>query len=156
MSKIELLFDLIPDYPGLYLCVIEDENYNCVQSLADFSKRVEAHLHVKNLSDKTYEKSLHVEDFSYGQKSYNSHAVQYDFVFLCSDISQREDIQEITKKIYRILKNAAHVFILSPKETTATISPILEESNFVALNVIELTDDIDVISAKKMHGWMRV
>lgn len=155
MKELELLYELIPDYPGIFIALIEDENYDCAKNLHEFSKKREFTLHVKNLSDKAYEKSLHVESFKFEQKLYNSNATQYDFVFLCADI-EKYNPKEISKKIYRILKNAAHLFLISPKDNTDELSAVLEDSNFVALNIIELTPNIDVISAKKMHGWMRV
>jgi Icc-related predicted phosphoesterase len=136
------LFTLIPNHPGIFISILEDENFDCVDKLKEYTDSIKA--------------TLHVNEFEFEQKNYTKHAVQYDFVFICADINKQNDILEIANKIYRVLKNAGHTFVLSKKETTYTLSEIFEESNFVAVNTISLDDEYDVISAKKMHGWKRV
>ncbi len=150
------LFALIPNHPGIFISIIEDENYESLKELEEYANSIKATLHVKSLSDKKYPDSLHVDEFRFEQKRYNNHAIQYDFVFLCADIDRRSDIKEIANKIYRVLKNAGHVFVLTKKESTCRLSQIFEESNFVAINTISLDSEHDIISAKKMHGWMKI
>ncbi|WP_458700036.1 hypothetical protein ACKGJI_09440 [Sulfurospirillum sp. 1307] len=142
MKNFEKIFELIPGYPGSYISLICPKDFDGIQDLQKFCNSIKATLHVNIIN----------EDFSYEDKKFNKHAVQYDFVFLIDDI---EDIM-ITKKIYRILKNAGHTFILCKKDSTCKTFDLLENSNFVALNQIDLDDKHDIISAKKMHGWMRV
>ena len=153
---IEPLFALIPNHPGIYIFIIEDENFECVDELLEYSNSIKATLHVKSLSDKNYSRSLHVDGFMFEQKRYNNHAVQYDFIFLCAHIDKRTDMLEVANKLYRVLKNAGHVFVLSKKESTYRLIELFEESNFVAINTISLNSEHDIISAKKMHGWMKV
>ena len=136
------LFALIPNHPGIYISIIEDENFDCITKLEDYANSIKA--------------TLHVNEFNFEKKNYNKHATQYDFLFICADISKRNDILGIANKSYRVLKNAGHTFVLSKKESTCRLSEIFEESNFVAINTISLDDEYDVISAKKMHGWKRV
>jgi len=150
------LFALIPNNPGIFISIIEDENYESLKELEEYANSIKATLHVKSLSDKNYPDSLHVDEFRFEQKRYNNHTVQYDFLFLCADIEKRGDIIEIANKIYRVLKNAGHVFVLTKKESTCRLSQVFEESNFVAINTISLDSEHDIISAKKMHGWMKV
>jgi len=149
------LFALIPNHPGIYISIIEDENFNCVDELKEYTDSIEATLHVKSLSFKEYPEALHVDEFRFEQKRYNNHAVQYDFIFVCADIGTH-NIASVANKLYRVVKNAGHAFILIPKESSAKITQIFEESNFVALNTISLNDEYDIVSAKKMHGWMKV
>lgn len=153
---IEPLFALIPNHPGIYISIIEDEYFESVEELSQYANSINATLHVKSLSEKDYAKYLHVDEFRFEQKRYNNHAVQYDFVFVCADIEQRNDMIEVANKLYRVLKNAGHVFVLCKKESTAKLSDIFENSNFVAINTIPLNSEYDIISAKKMHGWMKV
>lgn len=150
------LFALIPNHPGIFISLIEDENFECVDELYEYTNSIKATLHVKSLSDKNYNKSLHVDEFRLEQQRYNNHAVLYDFVFLCADIEKRGDMLEISNKLYRVLKNAGHVFILTPINSTSKLTETVEESNFVAVNTISLDSQYDIISAKKMHGWMKV
>lgn len=136
------LFALIPNHPGIYISIIEDENFDCVTQLKEYAQSIKA--------------TLHVNEFHLEENKYTKHAVQYDFLFICADIDKRNDILEIAKKTYRVLKNAGHAFVLSKKESTCRLSEIFEESNFVAINTISLDNEYDVISTKKMHGWMKV
>ena len=151
---IEQLFEVIPHYPGMYIAIIEDENYDEAQSLYEYCTSINATLHVKSLHNKQYSSSLHVDQFEFEQNRYNNHAVQYDFVFICA--KRVDDLPKVANKTYRILKNAGHLFFLCKKETTADLSEIFENSNYVAINTINLNSEYDIISAKKMHGWMKV
>jgi len=151
---IEPIFELIPNYPGIYIALIEDQNHDEADSLNKFCQNINASLHVKNLSNKKYDKSLHVDEFDLVQARYNNNAVQYDFVFVC--VEEIENLPDTANKIYRILKNAGHLFFLCKNELTHKQSKIFENSNFVAINTISLNDEYDIISAKKMHGWMKV
>ena len=150
------LFALIPNHPGIFIAIMEDESFDCVDELLQYTDSIEATLHVKSLSDKIYPKTLHVEEFRFEQKSYNNHAVQYDFIFICANTDNISDTLSTANKLYRVLKNTGHVFVLSKKESPCRLTQILQESNFVALNTIDLNSQFDVVSAKKMHGWMRV
>ncbi len=108
---IEPLFALIPNYPGIYISVKEDENFDCIDKLEKYAKSIKG--------------TLHVNEFSFEDKKYTKHAVQYDFLFICAEIDKRNDILEIANKTYRVLKNAGHVFILSKKEPAYRLSQIL-------------------------------
>lgn len=158
MKNFELLFDLIPTHPALNIALIEDSTYPCAHKLIEFSKKIDASLYIKNPNPNSYEKSdtLHVEDFDFKQDKYNKHSLQYDFLFLCAKIDDIEDIPSTCKKIYRAIKNAAQIYIAVEKDKIKDLSSTLENVNFVALNTIELNENIDIISAKKMHGWTKV
>jgi len=158
LKNFELLFDLIPHHPGLHLAIIDDSSYDCVDRLASFCKDINAHLHVKSIMSSNYKENniLHVEKFEFSQEKYNKQAIQYDFLFLCAKIEDIDDIDSIVQKIYRSVKNSAHVYIVVTKGETDTLPEVLEAQNFVAVNTIELNEDENIISAKKMHGWTRV
>lgn len=142
MENFEKIFELIPKYPGSYISIIAYKNSKEVEILKEFCSLIKATLHVNTIG----------ENFSYETKRFNKHAIQYDFVFLCDEI---RDI-EVAKKVYRILKNAGHLFLVCKKDSTYDANELLEKSNFVALNSIDLNQTHDIISAKKMHGWMKV
>jgi len=158
LKNFELLFDLIPHHPGLHLAIIDDGTYECVDSLANFCKDINARLHVKTLTPANYKENdtLHVEKFEFTQEKYNKQAIVYDFLFLCAKIENIDDISSIVQKIYRAVKNAAQVYIVVTKGETDILPEILEAQNFVAINTIELNENENIISAKKMHGWTRV
>jgi len=158
MKNFELLFDVIPNYPGLNISIISEKQDSCVKKLIEFCLEKEANLYIKTTSELNIEKNenTNVEKFSFKQSRYNKKSLQYDFMFLCIDISDRDDIDEIFKKIYRVMKNAANLFVLCKKEKSQEMMELLEETNYVAINTIELNSDYEIVCAKKMHGWRKV
>jgi len=151
---IEPIFEVIPHYPGVYIAILEDKNFCEAPILYEFSQEINACLHVKSLTPEKYDASLEAELFEFTQKRYNNHATQYDFVFVCAN--DVNNILEVANKIYRIVKNAGHLFFLCKKELSVEYSEVFENSNFVALNTIPLDDTYDIVAAKKMHGWRKV
>ncbi len=158
MSSFEFLLDVIPSYPGQNIAIIEDSSDDFVEILADYSKKIEATLHIKTLGTREIQNSdkLRVKPFSFEQSKYNIFSINYDFLFLCVDISGREDIETIFKKIYRVMKNAGNIFVFVEKKDVSKYFKILENTNYVALNNIDFNETTDVIIAKKMHGWRKV
>ena len=155
MKNFEMLFDVIPPHPGLNIALIEDSKDMVIDSLLKYCEQIRATLHVKALENRESLNSdnLKVKNFSFDEKKYNNFSMLYDFLFLCVDISGRDDIEMIFKKIYRVLKNAGNLFICIKKDEVNRYLQILESINYVALNSIELNMHTEVIVAKKMHGW---
>ena len=54
------------------------------------------------------------------------------------------------------MKNAGELYILVDKKDDRDYAIVLEDSNYVALNSIDLNKETRVITAKKMHGWRKV
>jgi len=97
-----------------------------------------------------------VEPLDLNRKAYNKHARLYEYVFVTvKDSILQEDIVQILKKIFRLMKNSGVLVILPEKGGTlqVEIDRILEEGYFVAINHIDIFDRLDVVNARKMHGW---
>ncbi len=158
MKNFGLLFDIIPPYPGLNIAIIEDSQDKLVEQLGAFCKKAEASLHVKVLRDSQSQSDKHIKikKFSFEQSKYNNFSILYDFLFLCVDISEREDIEVVFKKIYRVMKNAGNILVFVKKEQIQRYFEILEKTNYVAINSIDLNENTEVVTAKKMHGWRKV
>lgn len=149
MQNFELLFDLIPPHPGLSIALIEDSHYRCADSFGTFCQSIDASLHVKKIAAQN-------SDFDFDQKQYNTQGLQYDFLFVCADLEDIADISHILRRIYRAIKNGAQIYLVTPKISEHDFYTLLEESNYVAINTIDLNENIDIITAKKMHGWRKV
>ncbi len=158
MKNFELMFEIIPPYPGLNIAIIENNQNTVVKKLEKFCQKIEASLHVKALRDRKEEKrgDLRIKNFSFEQSKYNNFSIIYDFLFLCADISERDDIDVVFKKIYRVMKNAGNLFVFAKKEDKQRYIELLEKTNYVAINSIDLNEKAEVIVAKKMHGWRKV
>ena len=98
---------------------------------------------------------IKIEKFDFSDKRYNLHSVLYDFVFVCYDVKELP-LKEVVKKFYRVIKNAGYLYLFFYFKNVDEVINLLEETNFVSVNVIDSFNDTKVISAQKMHGWMKV
>ncbi len=158
MINFKLLFDIIPLHPGQNIAIIEDSQDNFLELLKEFSQKIDATLHVKALGERedASNNNLRIKSFSFEQPKYNIFSINYDFLFLCVSISEREDIEDVFKKIYRVMKNAGYLFAFVKKDEVSRYFELLEDTNYVALNNIDFDETIDVVIAKKMHGCRKV
>ena len=158
MKNFKLLFDIVPPHPGQNIAIIEDSQDNFLLSLKEFCQKIDATLHIKSLGKREAINTdiLKIKTFSFEQSRYNTFSVNYDFLFLCVDISEREDMESIFKKIYRVMKNAGNIFLFVKKDEVRRYFELLEDTNYVALNNIEFNEKLDIVIAKKMHGWRKV
>ena len=106
--------------------------------------------------DPTTHGTCTVETMDLGRRQYNKHAKKYDNVFttLRSE-TLGHDLQNTLRKFYRILKNAGVLVMLIEKDSPLleTIDEELEKSYYTAVGHIDIFDDYEVVTAKKLHGW---
>ena len=157
IKDIKELFSVIPNYPGLNIALVD--GFDLKDEFVSFCKSQEATLYLKDF-DKSLDKGLEdefvkVEKFDFSDKRYNLHSVLYDFAFVCCDVNELP-LGEIAKKFYRVIKNAGYLYLFVKDDDVQNVIKLLEETNFVSVNVIDSFKDINVISAQKMHGWMKV
>ncbi|RUM44485.1 MAG: hypothetical protein DSY80_04340 [Desulfocapsa sp.] len=162
-AQFEQLLGLIPEYPGTNLYMVDGEGFEGIEHIVLKTKQIDARLDLLSLpavmaKNTKYDDhtSVFVKEFTFEQERYNVHQRQYDFIFVAVDAGSLEDIEQSSKKFYRITKNAGYVFFFSKPEKTPYIKQVLEDNNFVAINTIDISQDYDIISAKKMHGWEQV
>ncbi len=90
------------------------------------------------------------------RRQYNRHGRKYDNLFVTLDEELLyADLSTMLKKIYRIMKNAGIVTFLIDRDAPlrSEMDRYLEEGYFVAISHIDIFDDYDIVTAKKMHGW---
>ncbi len=100
--------------------------------------------------------AFRVEPLDLRRRAYNKHARLYEYVFVTLDEeSLAESLEEMLKKIFRLMKNSGVlVFLLKKRgQLECKIDKLLEDGYFVAVNHIDIFDDFDVVNARKMHGW---
>ena len=158
MNSIKELFNIIPNYPGLNICLVDDGKFDVIDDFISLCKDKEATLYLKDIKERYCEFKnkdyLKVEKFSFDDRRYNNHSVLYDFIFLCCDI-QKDKREEVLKKFYRTLKNAGDIYLFFKDEPSGA-KELLESVNYVAVNEIDTFKKHHLICAKKMHGWMKV
>ena len=82
-------------------------------------------------------------------------AREYEYIVLSDVIFYCLNKDKILKSLYKALENSANIIILEKKENKNLdeIKRLLDESSFVAINNIELFDEYNLITAKKLHMW---
>ena len=97
-----------------------------------------------------------LEPLDLQKRQYNKHARKYDNIFVTLDPSLLEgQLQPVLKKFYRIMKNGAILALVVPRGTALlqNIDEEIEACYFTATNHIDIFDDYDVVTTKKLHGW---
>ena len=164
VENFKKLFSIIKNYPMSHIIHIDEGNRELVEALFDFVKDNELVYHL-NIIDNSLLKELEdefkknqyckIRPFSFEQGRYTKHSVLYDTAFVTVDISKVKNLEDVLKKIYRVMKNSGDV-ILFAGENVEEISALLENLNYVAINSIDGFEPFIVITAKKMHGWKKV
>ncbi len=162
-NALDSLIQIIPDHPALRLMHFVDTSTPLIDKLAALAVSRDYEYQLLCLDDAlaaslsrqyTTTKEIKIRPITLERSRYNLQAKLYDFVFVEDAV---EDKKHFVKTVYSAMKNAANIFILLPvkadKEEIESWRRVLEENFFVAFSTFELDDTLQVVSAKKMHGW---
>ncbi|WOE68789.1 hypothetical protein RZR97_06615 [Hydrogenimonas thermophila] len=162
-EQCDLLMQIISThYPNQQILHLTDGCNNLHQALFEFTKTKghEYDLRMVNteINDLPIQEhnDIFIKPLDINAKVYNQHSKKYENIFVTLNPEYIEaDSVGMFKKFFRIMKNAGVVVILIPKGEPLldTIDKELEDSYFVAINHIDIFDDYDVVTAKKLHGW---
>jgi len=162
-EECDLLMQIISThYPNQQILHLTDGSNNLHQTLFEFTK-IKGHEYdlrmvnteINDLPTQEHN-DIFIKPLDINAKAYNQHSKKYENIFVTLSPKYIEaDAVRMFKKFFRIMKNAGVVVILIPKGEPLidTIDKKLEESYFVAINHIDIFDDLDVVTAKKLHGW---
>lgn len=165
IEKLPLIFEIFPDFPSIRVMQVTDQHVDVVQKFAEFFKENEYEFDVmasslafqNSLEDSLTNPSqyLVIKPLEYSNTHYNYKGRHYDTVVVDVDFSKIHDERYFFERIYAVMKNAAGMIVLIPKQSTILEGMIerLEDYNFVAVNPIDIFDEYQIIYAKKMHGW---
>ena len=162
-QKSVLLTQMIsPHYPNQMILHLTDGINDFHRTLYDFtkSKAFEYDLRTVGCEIDDLDTDVHpgcrVETLDLNERKFNKHARLYENVYVTISADTLEkDIQTLLKKFFRVMKNAAILTLVVERGAPLLehIDKDLEECYFVAINHIDIFDDYDVVTAKKMHGW---
>ncbi len=82
-------------------------------------------------------------------------AREYEYIVLSDILSYCPNKDKVLKLMYKALENSANIIVLEKKSNNNMdeIKQLLDESSFVAINHIELFEEYNLITAKKLHMW---
>ena len=163
---VDTLIQIIPNHPALRLMQVADINKNIsnenmlIDKLFEFVKDKEYDFHLNLITkDNRYNdkyklsKVSSVRFLDLNRASFMLQARLYDFVYISADI---KDIGDFSQKIYKVIKGSGIILIFIDKSKQDKLQEWkeeLENNFFVAINTIDISNDFEVLSAKKMHGW---
>lgn len=82
-------------------------------------------------------------------------AREYEYVVLGDILFYCPNKDKILKLMYKALENSGNIIILEKKsnDNLYELLELIENIGFQAVNNIDLFDDFNLITAKKMHHW---
>ncbi len=161
-NALDQLIQIIPDHPALRLMHFVDATTPLIDKLATLTVLrnyeyqllcLDSTLAASLSQQYTTVHEIKVRPITLDRSRYHLQAKLYDFVFVEASVEEKE---HFVKTVYGAMKNAANIFILLSAEDTGEIETwrnVLEGNFFVAFSAFELDDTLQVVSAKKMHGW---
>ncbi|WP_456452865.1 hypothetical protein [Hydrogenimonas sp.] len=161
--KARLLTHMIsPHYPNQRIMLITDGRCDLHATLFDFTKQKEFEFEVRTVGcelegfDTEGHAGCRLEVMGLRAPRYNRHAKQYENIYLTLHPSHLEkETTAILKKLYAVIKNAGVLTVMVEKGAPLLkrLDAELEKSNFVAIGHVDIFDDYEVVTAKKLHGW---
>ncbi len=89
------------------------------------------------------------------QQDLNQSARDFEYIILSDILSYCPNKDKIVKIMYKALENSANIIILEKRsnKNLDEIKELLDKTSFVAINHIDLFEEYNLITAKKLHMW---
>lgn len=145
MSKeLSLFKELFAPYPNISILHINN-------SLDLVTKAIE------DVKDENGGKIKYIEFKSQKDARLTATAREYEYVILSDILSHCPNKDKILQLIYKAIENSGNIIILEDKkhQNKDEILEILDELGFTASNAIDLFENYELLTAKKMHHWGR-
>lgn len=141
-KQLNLFKELFAPYPNIAILHINN-------SLDLISQTLE------NIKDENDGNIKYIEFKSEVDARLKASAREFEYVVLGDILSYCPNRDKILKLIYKSIENSGNLIILENKQNNNKdeILSLLEETGFQAGNCIDLFDDFNLLTAKKMHHW---
>ena len=160
-AKAQLLTQLIsPHYPFQRIMLITDGRTDLHETLHDFTRRKGFEFDLRTVGCDIAPEDPHpecrIEAMNLQSPRYNRHAKQYENIFLALDPALwEEEAAAVLSRCHAVIKNAGILTILIERgePLLRRLDGLLEGCDYVAIGHVEIFEDFDVVTAKKLHGW---
>lgn len=139
-KQLELFKDLFEEVPNIAILHIN----NCL-NLVDSS--------LENIAKNSEGRVDYIEFVNEYCTRLKAVAREYEYIVLSDILSHCKDKERVLKTMYKALENSGTLIIIEKKAEQSELLNLLEELNFQAPNNIDLFEEYDLITAKKMHHW---
>lgn len=141
-NQLNLFKDLFSEFPNIAILHINNEVDFLNPVLEDIASKLEGKVDLINFVD---EKSARLK----------ASARDYEYIILSDILSYCSNSDKILKIMYKALENSANIIILENKShnNLDSVKELLDKTSFQAINHIDLFEDYNLITAKKLHMW---
>ncbi len=141
-KQLDLFKELFADYPNIAILHVNNSLDIITSTLEEIKNKNEGNIKYIPFID---EKSARLRPT----------AREYEYVVLGDILSYCPNKDKILKLMYKAIENSGNIIILEKKsnDNLYELLELIENIGFQAVNNIDLFDEFNLITAKKMHHW---
>ncbi|MFK2822184.1 hypothetical protein ACH5BK_04310 [Arcobacter sp. YIC-80] len=141
-KKLELFKELFADYPNIAILHVDNSLDLVTNTLEQVREKNDGNIKYIKFEDETSAKL-------------RATAREYEYVILGDILSYCPNKDKILKLMYKAIENSGNIIILEKKtnDNLHELLELIENTGFQAVNNIDLFDEYNTITAKKMHHW---
>lgn len=141
-KKLELFKELFADYPNIAILHVDNSLDLVTNTLEQVREKNDGNIKYIKFEDET-------------SARLRATARQYEYVILGDILSYCPNKDKILKLMYKAIENSGNIIILEKKtnDNLYELLELIENTGFQAVNNIDLFDEYNTITAKKMHHW---
>ncbi|MGA1939937.1 hypothetical protein [Arcobacter sp. YIC-310] len=141
-KKLELFKELFADYPNIAILHVDNSLDLVTNTLEQVREKNDGNIKYIKFEDET-------------SARLRATAREYEYVILGDILSYCPNKDKILKLMYKAIENSGNIIILEKKtnDNLHELLELIENTGFQAVNNIDLFDEYNTITAKKMHHW---
>ncbi|UTJ06715.1 hypothetical protein [Arcobacter roscoffensis] len=141
-KKLELFKELFADYPNIAILHVDNSLDLVTNTLEQVREKNDGNIKYIKFEDET-------------SARLRATAREYEYVILGDILSYCPNKDKILKLMYKAIENSGNIIILEKKtnDNIYELLELIENTGFQAVNNIDLFDEYNTITAKKMHHW---
>lgn len=141
-KKLELFKELFADYPNIAILHVDNSLDLVTNTLEQVREKNDGNIKYIKFEDET-------------SARLRATAREYEYVILGDILSYCPNKDKILKLMYKAIENSGNIIILEKKtnDNLYELLELIENTGFQAVNNIDLFDEFNTITAKKMHHW---
>lgn len=142
-NQLELFKTIFQDSPNLAVLHLDNGMDEIKQIIQKLVEKNDGTLNYQNFKDDG------------GCARFKTKTRDYEYAILSDVLQHCEYKEKILKLVYHSLENSSQIVVICNKKDIElySIKELLDRSNFLAINEIDLFDDHHLVVAKKMHMW---
>lgn len=141
-KKLELFKELFADYPNIAILHVDNSLDLVTNTLEQVREKNDGNIKYIKFEDET-------------SARLRATAREYEYVILGDILSYCPNKDKILTLMYKAIENSGNIIILEKKtnDNLYELLELIENTGFQAVNNIDLFDEYNTITAKKMHHW---